>query len=282
MKKNSLFKTILIVLGSLVLVNAILAILGYIVPGMKDMFKFIPLADTILNFAQSFYYFFDTVVYLLVLGAFYGVLKLVPAYKKLLDNIALKLKSHAKLFVFIVTIAFAVLSSVTGLTNALLVFVPFVISIILLLGYDKLVAVSATIVSMLVGFMGGIFVTLRDPNSYYGYAATTIEGIAGISKYANIWPKIILLVLGTVLLLFFINRHINNVQDKKVKYELDEDENDTVSVSEVKGDYKNIMTWPLIGMFILMLVIFVMGYFPWNYFQILFRQISMLLEIGLV
>jgi uncharacterized ion transporter superfamily protein YfcC len=35
---------------------------------------------------------------------------------------------------------FAVLTSVTGLVNVLLVFVPFVIAIIMLLGYDKLVA----------------------------------------------------------------------------------------------------------------------------------------------
>ncbi len=264
MKKHSLFKTILIVLGSLVLVSAILATLGYIVPGMKGMFNFIPLADTMMNFVQAFYYFFDTVVYLLILGAFYGVLRLVPAYKKLLDGIVMKVKTHSKLFVFIVTIIFAVLSSVTGLTNALLVFVPFVISIILLLGYDKLVAVSATVVSMLVGFIGGIFVTLRDPNNYYGYSATTLEGVASISKYANLWPKLVLLVLGVGLLIFFINRHINNVQEKKVKYELNDNNDEDVAVSEVKGDYKNIRTWPLVVMLSLIFVIFVLGYLPWN------------------
>lgn len=262
MKKHSLFKAILVVLGSLVVVNAVLAVLGYFVPDLEGKYNFIPLGDIGLNFAQSFYYFFDTVVYLLVLGAFYGVLNLVPAYKKLLDNMALKLKAHSKLFVFIVTILFAVLTSVTGLFNALLVFVPFVISIILLLGYDKLVAISSTIVAMLIGFMGGIFVTFRDPNNYYGYAATTFEKFVGISDYANLWPKLILLVLGTALLIFFINRHIKNVQDKKVKYELNEDTE--VMVSEVKGDYKNIKTWPIVVMLVLILVILVLGYLPWN------------------
>ena len=146
MKKNSLFKVILIVLGLLVTVDGILAILGYWVPGLEGKYTMIPLGDLIINFVQSFYYFFDTIVFLLVLGAFYGVLKEVPAYKKLVDNIAQKVKSHSKLFVFIVTGLFALLTSVTGLVNTLLVFVPFVISIILLLGYDKLVAISSTIV----------------------------------------------------------------------------------------------------------------------------------------
>lgn len=262
MKKHSLFKVILIVLGALLAVSGILAILGYFVPALEGKYTMIALGDVLINFVQSFYYFFDTVVYLLVLGAFYGVLNEVPAYKKLVDNIAQKVKGHSELFIFIVTALFAVLTSVTGLVNVLLVFVPFVIAIIMLLGYDKLVAISSTIVSMLVGFIGGIFVTFRDPNSYYGYSATTIEKMTDISNTSLLLPKLILLVLGITLLIFFIKKHIKNVNDKKVKYELNE--SNEVSVSEVKGDYKNIKTWPIIVMLSVILVILILGYLPWN------------------
>lgn len=262
MKKHSLFKVILIVLGALFLVDGILAVLGYFVPALENKYTMISLGDVFINFVQSFYYFFDTVVYLLVLGAFYGVISEVPAYKKLVDNIAQKVKSHGKLFIFIVTGLFAVLTSVTGLTNVLLIFVPFVVAIILLLGYDKLVAISSTVVAMLVGFIGGIFVTFRDPNSYYGYSATTIEKITDIGDYSLLWAKIVLLVLGTTLLIFFINRYIKNVESKKVKYELNE--SNEVNVSEVKGDYKNIKTWPIIVMLAVIFVILILGYLPWN------------------
>ena len=262
MKKHSLFKVILVVLGALLAVSGILAILGYFVPALEGKYTMIALGDVLINFVQSFYYFFDTVVYLLVLGAFYGVLNEVPAYKKLVDNIAQKVKGHSELFIFIVTALFAVLASVTGLVNVLLVFVPFVIAIIMLLGYDKLVAISSTIVSMLVGFIGGIFVTFRDPNSYYGYSATTIEKMTDISNTSLLLPKLILLVLGIALLIFFIKKHIKNVNDKKVKYELNE--SNEVSVSEVKGDYKNIKTWPIIVMLSVILVILILGYLPWN------------------
>ena len=238
MKKHSLFKVILVVLGALLAVSGILAILGYFVPALEGKYTMIALGDVLINFVQSFYYFFDTVVYLLVLGAFYGVLNEVPAYKKLVDNIAQKVKGHSE------------------------VFVPFVIAIIMLLGYDKLVAISSTIVSMLVGFIGGIFVTFRDPNSYYGYSATTIEKMTDISNTSLLLPKLILLVLGIALLIFFIKKHIKNVNDKKVKYELNE--SNEVSVSEVKGDYKNIKTWPIIVMLSVILVILILGYLPWN------------------
>ena len=263
MKKHSLFKVILIVLGSLILVDAILAILGVCgVDGLKDVYSMIPLGDVLINFVQSFYYFFDTVVYLLVLGAFYGVLNKVPAYKKLVDNIAQKVKGNGKLFVFIVTALFAILTSLTGLTNVLLVFVPFVIAIVLLLGYDKLVAISSTILAMLVGFMGGIYVTFRDPSNYYGYSATTIEGLTGINLSSTVWAKLAILVFGTLLLIFFINRYMKSVKDKKVKYELNE--SDAVVATEVKGDYKEIKTWPMIVMFAIIFVILVLGYLPWN------------------
>lgn len=263
MKKHSLFKVILIVLGSLIAVDAILAILGVCgVKGLKDVYTMIPLGDVLINFVQSFYYFFDTVVYLLVLGAFYGVLNKVPAYKKLVDNIAQKVKVNSKLFVFITTGLFTVLTSLTGLTNVLLIFVPFVIAIILLLGYDKLVAISSTIVSMLVGFMGGLYVTFRDSSNYYGYSATTFEGLTGISLSSTVWAKLAILVFGTALLIFFINRYMNNVKDKKVKYELNE--SDAVVATEVKGDYKEIRTWPMIVIFAIIFVILVLGYLPWN------------------
>lgn len=262
MKKNGLFKAILIVFGSLMLVSAILAVLGYFVPAMEGMFTMIPVGDAFLSFVQSFYYFFDTVFYLLVLGAFYGVLNVVPAYKKLLDNIATKVKANGKLFVIITTVIFAILAFVTGQIGVLLIFVPLVASIILLLGYDKLVAISSTVVAMLIGTMSGLFVTFRDPNNYYGYSATTFEGVAGADLYSNLWPKLILLVLGTTLLVFFIIRYIKSVQCKKIKYELNE--GNEVIVSEVKGDYKNIKTWPIIVILVFILVFLLLGYMPWN------------------
>ena len=220
MKKNGLFKSIVIVLGSLMLVSAVLAVLGYFVPALEGKFTMIPVGDVLLSFVQSFYYFFDTIFFLLVLGGFYGVLNEVPAYKKLLENIATKVKANGKLFVFTTIILFAGLTFVTGQTGVLLIFVPFAGAIVLGFGYDKLVAISSTVVAMLVGLMSGLFVTFRDPNGYYGYSATTFEGVVGVGMYDNLWAKLVLLVLGTALLIFFVNRHIKSVQDKKVKYEL--------------------------------------------------------------
>lgn len=255
MKKHSLFKSMMIVI-------LLVLVLTYILPARAGEVSYLPFGDIITNYIQSYYYFFDTVVFMLVLGAFYGVLNKLGAYKKLLDKIVIKVKPISKHFVLITTIVFALISTLTGITTPLLVFVPFVIAIILLLGYDKLVAISATIVPIVIGFIGGIFTTFRDPNNYYGYSATTFEKFVGIDNYANIIPKIVLLILGVALLILFISRHIKDVENKKVKYDLNN--NSELLVAEVKGNYKDIKAWPLIVILSIMLVLMILGLVPWN------------------
>lgn len=253
MKKHGLFKAILIILGLLV-------ILSFFVPGRQGTASYIGLGTVLLNSVQVFYYFFDTAVFLFVIGGFYGVLSKSGAYKKLLDTIVLKVKKNSKQFVFVITTLFAIISSLTGFTMSLFIFVPFVMSIILLLGYDKLVAISSTIVAIVIGYIGGLFVTLRNPSSY-STSFVTFEEFVGVDKFANTFPKLILLILGVALLIYFISKHIKDVEDKKVKYELNDND---LKISEVKDNYKNIRLWPIITVLSLIFVLLVLGYLPWS------------------
>lgn len=254
MKKHSLFKSILIML-------ALLVIVSYFAPDRSEAISYLGIGTVFLNSIQSFYYFWDTALFIFVVGGFYGVLNKTGAYKKLVDMVVSKFKPNSKKFVFVITALFALVSSLTGLTVSLLVFVPFVISIILLLGYDKLVAISSTIGAIAVGFIGGIFTTLRDPNAY-STSYVTFEQFANIDKFANIFPKLILLFVGVAILIYFINKHIGDVEAKKVKYDFNDEED--VMISEVKGNYKDIKVWPLITVLSIVFVLLVLGYMPWN------------------
>ena len=257
MKKHSLFKVI-----SMILV--LLVIISWIAVGRNDVKSYIGFGDLFLNSIRSVYFFFDIFLFILIVGGFYGVLNKSSGYKKLLDNIVSKVKKLGNKFIYLVIILFALVSALTGMDMLIFMFIPFVISIILLLGYDKLVAISATVVSSIIGVIGGIFVTFKDPNNYYGTTNTTMEKFVGIEEnFANIFPKLLLLVLGVALLIFYVSRHIKNVKDKKVKYELNTD-NDSLVVNEVKGDYKKVKSWPLIIVFAFLFVYTVIGVMPWN------------------
>ena len=253
MKKHSLLKILGIILLLIVIVT-------YCVAGRSGEITYLGLGDVTVNYIQSFYYFFDTALFVMVVGGFYGILNKTGAYKKLLDNIVSKVKKHSKIFIFGIIVLFALVSSLTGISIPLFIFVPFVVSIILLLGYDKLVAMVSTIGSILVGFIGGIFVTFRDPNSYYSVYYTTFEEFVGADKFSNWIFQLVLLILGVALLIFYVNRHIKNVEKKKVKYDLSD--NSDVLITEVKGNYKDIKTWPLIVIFVLIAILLILGLLP--------------------
>lgn len=253
MKKHGLSK----IIGILLL---LVVIVSFILTGRSNVKDYVGLGDVMLNGLKSLYYFFYIVLFVLFIGGFYGVLNKVPAYKKLLDNIVTKIKPLGKKFVFITILVFALIASFTGTTLPLLIFVPFIISIILLLGYDKLVAITSTIVSIMVGYIGGIFVTFFNPNTY---GMTTYETFVGTdSSFSNMFPKLLLLFAGITLLIYFVNNHIKNVENKKVKYELNDDSE--LLINEVKGNYKNIKTWPLVIALIVLFIILVLGLVPWN------------------
>jgi len=253
MKKHGLLK----ILGILLL---LVVIVTYFVKGGTGAIDQIGLIDVILNSFKTIFYFFHIPLFILAVGGFYGVLSKTPAYKKLLDNIVLKVKPLGKKFIFITIILFAIISSFTGMTLPLMIFVPFVVTIILLLGYDKLVALTTTVVSIIIGSIGGIFTAFMNPNTG---AINTYETFVGLeSKFANTFPKLLLLFAGITLLIYFINNHIKNVEKKKVNYELSE--NSDLLINEVKGDYKSIKTWPIIVILALLFVILTLGMFPWN------------------
>lgn len=251
MKKHSLFKFICIIL-TLILITSYFVQDRY---GANTYFGFMGIG---LRFVQTMYYFFYIIVFLLAVGGLYVVLGKAPSYKKMLDNIVTYVKPFGKKFIFMLIMLIAIITSFTGITFPLIIFIPFICAIILLLGYDKLVAISTTVVSSLVGYFGGVFVTIINSSTQKFQTFETFVGLE--NQFDNIFPKLLLLFAGIALLITFVNSHIVNVEKKKVKYELSDDSE--LLVNEVKGDYKNIKVWPLAITLVILFVIIVLGLFP--------------------
>ena len=253
MKRHNTFKVLGIVLLLVIIVS-------YFLTGRSGSIDYAGILDTVMNFFKSMYFFFYIVIFLLTVGGLYGVLSKTPAYKKLLDNIVSVVKPLGKKFLFVLIIVLAVISSFTGLVFPLALFLPLIGAIIILLGYDKLVAVSATVGSMIVGYMGGVFVTFINPNTN---TLNTYETYVGLeSQFSNVFPKLLLLFAGIALLIAFINSYIVRVENKKVKYELDDDS--SVVVNEVKADYKDLKVWPMAVTLCALFVLLVLGAFPFG------------------
>mgnify|MGYP004657578345 CR=1 FL=1 len=261
-KKYGLFKVLSILL-------LLVVIASYCIKGRQGSISYLALGDVFLNYIQSFYYFFDTIIFILIVGGFYGFLNKVPAYKQMIEIISNKIssKEKEKVFVIIMTIVFALLASLTGLNTVLLLFIPFVVSIILLLGYDKLVALSTTIGGVLVGYIGGIFLTFKDASNQYASSYTTFDKLVGLKdNWSNLFPKILLLVVAVALLIYTILSHIK--KNDSEKYHLTKHDSLFIESKEKEEKKektkKKVLLWPLGLIFGLLLIILVLGYLPWS------------------
>lgn len=211
--------------------------------------KMLGLTDipTILYYALNFSC--DKIIFLLTLGCFYAVLTKIEGYKKLVSKIAESFKGKEIIFILIVSLLLTMMASIFTQTFVVLVFVPFVVSIILSMKLDKLTAFSTTFGSVLIGTLG------------YTYGG---EGLLWFNKYTNltmstgILYRLIILVVAFILFNLFNVLHTKKtLSDKKV------DEKDSDPFEVEKFD-KNAKTWPIIVVLVVLFVISILGYISWN------------------
>ena len=157
-------------------------------------------------------------------------------------------KGKEVICLIIIMALFAILTSFAGLQLALLMLFPFVISLVLMMGYNKSAAVAITAGSVAVGLMGTTF----------AYNTTQIlQQYLSVELTDLIWAKIILLVLGIVLLSLFIFKFGKKESTKKC-----EDKEDFIP-EEVKSKEKK-RVWPLVVILDLILLVTILGFISWN------------------
>ena len=205
-----------------------------------------------------FYYSMDKIIFLLVLGAFYGILTKIPAYNSLVTGIAKKLKGKEIIFAVLVSVFIAVLTSMSTSTFAVLVFVPFVINILLNMKLDKMTAFVVTFGSMLVGTLGA---TLGTDGlfrfNYYIMQQSAFDFIKLDVAY-----RVLILVVALLLFNFFTIVHVKKVLKDKV----DESKEDLFVLDT---NNKKEKTLPLIIILAIMAIMVILGVINWyGYFGI--------------
>jgi len=100
----------------------------------------------------------DKIILLLVIGGMYGILCRTNAYESLVTGIAKKVKNQ-KLFVVIISVFLALLTSLLTQTYVVIIFIPFIVSIMNRMKLDKFTILATTFGSMLVGILGATYGT---------------------------------------------------------------------------------------------------------------------------
>lgn len=220
MKKHNTVKVVLITMLVFMVLTWILPAAYYsseyvdqgrIQMGLFDLFNY-PLT--------SLSYFGYIALFVLVVGGFYGILYKIPAYRTFLDKIVAKFKRKGKLFLSIVMVLLAVITSICGLQLGLVIFFPMLVSIILLMGYDKIVAALTLVGSTMIGIAGSTF----------AYSNTSIiASVLSLDFGFELLMKIMILIVGLILLIFNTMMYIKKQGTSKNKV-----------VSEEKKEVKKI------------------------------------------
>lgn len=195
MKKNSILKVVLLTILCVTLCTWIftqISFSGQFAEGDRVQVGIFDLSSYILDLFRYFPYIIITT---LSIGAFYGVAYRIPAYRQLLDEIVLKFKGKEKAFLVATIVIISTIVSVTGLSIGMLFVFPFVISVILLMGYNKLVAASVTVGSVMVGLMG---------TTVGSVSVTYINYILGVETTSEMVTKVIILLVGIGLLAYHV------------------------------------------------------------------------------
>lgn len=254
MKKNGILKA----LGILLLIYVILS---WIIPtgyysnstfttstidpvGLVDIIEYPIIALTSSVFVL-------TAICFIVIGGLYGVMKKTGLYSKLVDSVCSKFKNNEEMFLILSIAVLSLLSSLTALTLPLFVLVPFVVGVLLVMGYNKITALLSSVGAILVGNMA----------TTYGF------NVAGYINYFyntginyGILFKIILFVLLTGgLILFVLMLNKNNKLKKPTKDELKE----IPYYEEIKKNNTKVLV-PIIIITIAFVLILV-GMYNWYY-----------------
>ena len=252
MKKHNALKVVIITLLFFVLLTWILPCATYQTEYTEIGRYQVGIFDLLSYQYQStiFGYFGYMAVFVLVVGGFYGVLYKTGAYRKLLDSLAKKFKGKEAICIVVIMALLAILTSFAGLQFALLLLFPFIISLVLMLGYNKVAAVAVTAGSVAVGLMGTTFAysTVQVLQQYLSVELTDL-----------IIAKVILLVLGIALLAFSVLKFGKKESTKKC-----EDKDDFIPEVLKAKDKDKKKVWPLVVIFDLILLVVILGFISWS------------------
>ncbi len=257
----------------IILITLFLALLTWIIPtAQANGAEIVDMGLSrlsIYNFVEypyiAFQFFFQSfsmdgsggvmpLIFIGIVGGFYGILAETGKFRNKLEKIAKSMKGKGTLFIVLVTMILAALSSVFGMNLMMFIFIPALCGIILLMGYDKITAFASTFMAPIIGVIGSTYsVTVT------GY----INQVLGTDNTTEIIAKIALLVLSYLIYIAFLIKHAN----KSLKQKEENKEEEVAFLGEKKQSKKAF--WPIAVVFGILLVLIIIGCTPWyDLFQI--------------
>lgn len=196
------------------------------------------------------YFCLTTVIYLLVLGGFYGVLSKAQSYQALVKKLGKFVKGKEIVCSAIIMVLLIGLTSILKTPMVLLALLPFLVSVLLNAKFDKVTTMGITYGSVLVGGLAATYGT---------------EALYWFNSYLNITDINVgmthRLIIGGFALVLFVGYNIYRVIKNRGKKNINDLADDLYAVEDVKG---KVRTWPSIVVLSFLFIFIILGFVGWE------------------
>ena len=224
---------------------------------------------SVYNFGEL-YGAIDVAFFVLMIGGFLGVTMKTGAIDAGIARITQKLQGKEKWMIAILMIVFATGGTTYGMAEETLAFYGLIIAVMIAAGYDALVGVSV----IMLGAGIGVLASTINP-----FATGVASAFAGISVADGLVSRLIILVLGIAIGIFFVIRYADKVKkdpSKSLVYEKKEENEKHFlgSLSEEKMPEFTGRRKVILILFALAFLIMIFSVIPWNDLGVPFPQLN--------
>ena len=173
--------------------------------------------DAFSAFARGIVDASEIIAYLLVIGGAYGVILKTGAINNGLKAVIKKMKGRENLLIPVLMILFSIAGTMAGLYEETLAFYLILIPLMVVSGYDPIVAVAVILVGVGTGFTASI----GNP-----FAIGIASQLAQISVTDGMMPRILFYLISLVISITYVLWYANRIKKdpkKSIVYSLRED-----------------------------------------------------------
>ena len=200
----------------------------------------------------------DIALFILVIGGFLGVTMTSGAIQAGIGNLVQRMRGRERWLIPVLMTVFALGGTSFGMAEESLAFYALVITVMIAAGYDALTGAAVVLLGCGIGVIG---------STVNPFATGIASGIAGVSISDGLLGRLVVLVAGLAIGIFFVLRYADRVKrdpSTSVVYDL-KAENEArfraeseAGVVALTGKHKAILT-----VFALAFVVMIYGVIPW-------------------
>jgi uncharacterized ion transporter superfamily protein YfcC len=201
----------------------------------------------------------DIALFIIVIGGFLGVTMKTGAIENGIASLVNRMRGRERVLIPVLMCVFALGGTSFGMAEESLAFYALVITVMIAAGYDALTGFLIVMLGSGIGVLG---------STVNPFATGIASGIAGVSISDGIVGRLVILIVGLAIGIFFVLRYAERVKkdpSKSLVYNLKEE--NEAHFRAKSGDQQVTMTGTqkaVLAVFVLAFLVMIYGVIPWE------------------